>query len=215
MVSAEYRTGLSLSLIVYFGILLGSAIWAYKRMERMTCGKDGMDHLSSHYLGGRTFGPLLMSGMLVFKGCCINQKSHTLKYLSYCFVSLFSLSSLSILRCGYRNVVCNRLFRLCRGRCSVSDICHSLSVFRNSPSTTHTFPISISNEAFGSGYYSFRWMAATSYFIAGMIGTGIRLRKAVSVFARFLNSRSMHDNSHFIFPLEHGTKSSKSSGFYH
>jgi hypothetical protein len=63
MVSEESLIGLYLSLIVYFGILLGSAIWAYRRTERMTRGKDGMDPLSSHYLGGRTFGPLLMSGM--------------------------------------------------------------------------------------------------------------------------------------------------------
>jgi hypothetical protein len=142
--SAEYSAGLYLSLIAYFGILLGSAIWAYKRMKRMTRGKDGMDHLSSHYLGGRRLGPLLMTGMLLrlFKvqQHYNVQKSHTHtleESTSHVFcVSLFALSFLSI-RHHYRNVVCNRLFRLYCDRCSVSDACRYLSLCCYSGRPTH------------------------------------------------------------------------------
>eukprot|EP00523_Entomoneis_sp_CCMP467_P001185 CAMPEP_0168750260 /NCGR_PEP_ID=MMETSP0724-20121128/17173_1 /TAXON_ID=265536 /ORGANISM="Amphiprora sp., Strain CCMP467" /LENGTH=730 /DNA_ID=CAMNT_0008798261 /DNA_START=26 /DNA_END=2218 /DNA_ORIENTATION=+ len=113
MVSAENRTGLYVSIPVYFVVLGLSALWAYKRLEKMTTA--GTDHLSGHYLGGRAFGPLLTAGTV--------------------FASLFS---------GYTVV-------------------------------------GIPNEAYRSGFYSFRWMPATAMILLGYICTGLRLRKASMV----------------------------------
>jgi hypothetical protein len=42
MVSEDHRLELLVSLIVYFGILLACAIWAYKRRRRMT-RDEGID----------------------------------------------------------------------------------------------------------------------------------------------------------------------------
>ena len=61
MVSSEHRDWLYVVIPLYFVMLAGCAAWAYKRMERMN--HDGVsDKLSSHYLGGRSFGPLLTAG---------------------------------------------------------------------------------------------------------------------------------------------------------
>lgn len=109
MVSAENRTGLYVSIPVYFGILAASAFWAYRRMERM---KETTDAISNHYLGGRAFGPFLTAGTV--------------------FASLFS---------GYTVV-------------------------------------GIPNEAFRTGFLSFRWMSATAMLLLGYVTTGTRLRKA-------------------------------------
>jgi Na+/proline symporter len=38
--------------------------------------------------------------------------------------------------------------------------------------------VGVPNESFFLGFFSFRWMAATASFIASIIGTGMRLRKA-------------------------------------
>lgn len=61
MVSSEHRELLYIIIPIYFGMLALSAAWAYRRMHKMN--RDGVsDHLSSHYLGGRSFGPLLTAG---------------------------------------------------------------------------------------------------------------------------------------------------------
>lgn len=63
MVSEEHRTGLYITVPVYFVLLVGAAYWAYRRMENMK-HDEVTDTLSSHYLGGRDFGPLLTAGTL-------------------------------------------------------------------------------------------------------------------------------------------------------
>lgn len=63
MVSAENRTGLYVTVPIYFCLLAGATIWAYRRMARMREEKTA-DHLSAHYIGGRDFGPLLITGTL-------------------------------------------------------------------------------------------------------------------------------------------------------
>jgi len=61
MVQAENRLGLYIALSIYFALLVGCAVWAFVKVERLK--KTGVsDHLSAHYLGGRTFGPLLTAG---------------------------------------------------------------------------------------------------------------------------------------------------------
>lgn len=61
MVSADNQLGLYIALPVYFVLLIGCAVWAYIRVDRIK--KEGIsDHLSAHYLGGRSFGPLLSAG---------------------------------------------------------------------------------------------------------------------------------------------------------
>mmetsp|Transcript_8849 Transcript_8849/g.22288 ORF Transcript_8849/g.22288 Transcript_8849/m.22288 type:complete len:84 (-) Transcript_8849:4712-4963(-) len=61
MVSEDHRTGLYIALPIYFVLITGCAVWAYYRVEKMK--KDGTnDHLSAHYLGGRSFGPLVSAG---------------------------------------------------------------------------------------------------------------------------------------------------------
>jgi len=61
MVSADNRLGLYVALPVYFVLLTGCAVYAYVRVERIK--RLGIsDHLSAHYLGGRSFGPLLTAG---------------------------------------------------------------------------------------------------------------------------------------------------------
>ncbi|KAL3916705.1 MAG: hypothetical protein SGILL_005057 [Bacillariaceae sp.] len=63
MVSDANRTGLFVAVPVYFLILAGCAVWAYRRMEKMK--HDGVqDKLSAHYLGGRDFGPWLIAGTM-------------------------------------------------------------------------------------------------------------------------------------------------------
>lgn len=63
MVSADNRTGLYVTVPIYFCLLAGAAFWAYKRMENMK-HQGVADKLSAHYLGGRDFGPLMTAGTL-------------------------------------------------------------------------------------------------------------------------------------------------------
>lgn len=63
MVSAENRTGLYVTIPIYFCLLAGATFWAYRRMEQMSHDKTA-DKLSAHYIGGRNFGPLLITGTL-------------------------------------------------------------------------------------------------------------------------------------------------------
>lgn len=63
MVSAENRTGLYVTIPIYFCLLAGATYWAYKRMEKMENDKTA-DKLSAHYIGGRSFGPLIITGTL-------------------------------------------------------------------------------------------------------------------------------------------------------
>eukprot|EP00934_Nitzschia_sp_Nitz4_P000001 Nitzschia sp. Nitz4//NODE_159_length_47236_cov_74.723851//36053//38332//NITZ4_additional_000014-RA//-1//CDS//3329531761//1//frame0 len=63
MVSSENRTGLYVSVPVYFVLLAGAAFWAYRKMENMEHNQTA-DKLAAHYLGGRDFGPLLTAGTL-------------------------------------------------------------------------------------------------------------------------------------------------------
>jgi len=63
MVSAENRTGLYVAVPVYFCLLATATIWAYRRMEQMSNDKTA-DKLSAHYIGGRNFGPLLITGTM-------------------------------------------------------------------------------------------------------------------------------------------------------
>lgn len=63
MVSEEHRNGLYITVPVYFVFLGLAAFWAYRRMERMK-HDEVADKLSSHYLGGRDFGPFMTAGTL-------------------------------------------------------------------------------------------------------------------------------------------------------
>ncbi|CAB9503644.1 Sodium/proline symporter [Seminavis robusta] len=59
MVSSEHRTGLFVTVPLYFVVLACCAIWANRKNRQ-----EGhqTDRLSSHYLGGRSIGPLLSAG---------------------------------------------------------------------------------------------------------------------------------------------------------
>ena len=61
MVSEENRLGLLISIPVYFACLACCAVWAHFKMERLQ-QESVADKLSAHYLGGRTFGPLVTAG---------------------------------------------------------------------------------------------------------------------------------------------------------
>mmetsp|Transcript_11220 Transcript_11220/g.24297 ORF Transcript_11220/g.24297 Transcript_11220/m.24297 type:complete len:771 (-) Transcript_11220:263-2575(-) len=61
MVAQEHRVGLYISIPVYFCVLGCCAWWAHRRMEKMEHEKVN-DKLTAHYLGGRSFGPLLTAG---------------------------------------------------------------------------------------------------------------------------------------------------------
>mmetsp|Transcript_616 Transcript_616/g.1462 ORF Transcript_616/g.1462 Transcript_616/m.1462 type:complete len:734 (-) Transcript_616:133-2334(-) len=63
MVSPENRKGLYITIPIYFCLLAGATYWAYRRMERMAHNKTA-DKLSAHYIGGREFGPLIITGTL-------------------------------------------------------------------------------------------------------------------------------------------------------
>ena len=63
MVSAENRTGLYVTIPIYFCLLAGATYWAYRKMEKMEDDKTA-DKLSAHYIGGRSFGPLIFTGTL-------------------------------------------------------------------------------------------------------------------------------------------------------
>lgn len=62
--SEENRLGLLISIPVYFACLACCAVWAHLKEERLAQGGMGSvaDKLSAHYLGGRTFGPLITGG---------------------------------------------------------------------------------------------------------------------------------------------------------
>ena len=62
--SEENRLGLLISIPVYFACLACCAVWAHFKEERLAQGGTGSvaDKLSAHYLGGRTFGPLITGG---------------------------------------------------------------------------------------------------------------------------------------------------------
>jgi len=89
MVSAEYRTELIVSILAYFTILMIATFWAKRRMEKfvntnITAGPQSSSFntnatagpqsssssftvqtkLEAHYLGGRTFGPIMTAGTL-------------------------------------------------------------------------------------------------------------------------------------------------------
>lgn len=63
MVSEEHINGLYVTVPIYFCLLAGAAYWAHHRMEQMK-HENVSDQLDSHYLGGRSFGPLLTAGTL-------------------------------------------------------------------------------------------------------------------------------------------------------
>jgi Na+/proline symporter len=63
MVSIDNRTGLYVTVPIYFCLLAAATYWAYKRMEKMK-HQGVSDKLSAHYLGGRDFGPWLTAGTL-------------------------------------------------------------------------------------------------------------------------------------------------------
>jgi Na+/proline symporter len=63
MVSEENRTGLYVTVPIYFLFLAGAAYWAHRRNESMKHA-GVTDQLTAHYLGGRDFGPLLTAGTL-------------------------------------------------------------------------------------------------------------------------------------------------------
>lgn len=89
MVSAEYRTELIVCISAYFTILMIATFWAKRRMEKfvntnITAGPQSSSFntnttagprsssssstvqtkLEAHYLGGRTFGPIMTAGTL-------------------------------------------------------------------------------------------------------------------------------------------------------
>ena len=61
MVSAESRTGLYVTIPLYFMVLGGCAWWAHRRIVKMESeGVAGA--ISAHYLGGRDFGWIVTAG---------------------------------------------------------------------------------------------------------------------------------------------------------
>ena len=63
MVAVEHRTGLYVTIPIYFVFLLMATYWAHKRMETMKHAGVA-DSLTAHYLGGRSFGPFLTAGTI-------------------------------------------------------------------------------------------------------------------------------------------------------
>jgi sodium/proline symporter len=55
------HTGLYISIPLYFVLLFCVAYWGYIRTKYL---KTKSDELSAHYLGGRSFGPLLSAGTM-------------------------------------------------------------------------------------------------------------------------------------------------------
>lgn len=63
MVSEENRTGLYVTIPLYFCILGLATYYAHRKMKHMA--NEGMnDQMSAHYLGGRSFGPLVTAGTM-------------------------------------------------------------------------------------------------------------------------------------------------------
>jgi Na+/proline symporter len=63
MVSSEHIKALYVAIPLYIVMLVASAYWAHTRMEKMT-STGTTDHISAHYLGGRSFGPLVTAGTI-------------------------------------------------------------------------------------------------------------------------------------------------------
>jgi len=63
MVAEEHRAGLYVAIPIYFLVLAGSAVWAYKR-EQVLRKQGHTDEITNHYLGGRNFGPVLTAGTI-------------------------------------------------------------------------------------------------------------------------------------------------------
>mmetsp|Transcript_23815 Transcript_23815/g.51795 ORF Transcript_23815/g.51795 Transcript_23815/m.51795 type:complete len:82 (-) Transcript_23815:373-618(-) len=69
--------GLYILVPVYFCFLFGAALWGMYRMKRHKAklksdGDSPEDSLTRHYLGGRSFGPVLTAGTMFasfFSGC--------------------------------------------------------------------------------------------------------------------------------------------------
>ena len=57
----EDKRGLLVTIPVYFALISICAVWAHKTQKRME-SQGIADTLSSHYLGGRAMGPLLLTG---------------------------------------------------------------------------------------------------------------------------------------------------------
>ena len=70
MVSEENRFGLYIAVPVYFVLLVLVAVYSHRRMTRMEQNRE-TDILTGHYLGGRSFGPLIIAGTIfatIFSG---------------------------------------------------------------------------------------------------------------------------------------------------
>ena len=70
MVAEENRTGLYVAIPLYFTVLGVVAVFSHRRLKRMeqNCKTD---MLTGHYLGGRSFGPLIIAGTIfasIFSG---------------------------------------------------------------------------------------------------------------------------------------------------
>jgi Na+/proline symporter len=63
MVDQELRTGLYITIPLYFFLLVCVSYWAYRRQDKMK-HEGTNDALTTHYLAGRSFGPVIMSGTL-------------------------------------------------------------------------------------------------------------------------------------------------------
>lgn len=63
MVSQENRLGLYVAIPLYFAILGIAAILSHKRVKQMERNAQ-TDQLSAHYLGGRSFGPIVIAGTI-------------------------------------------------------------------------------------------------------------------------------------------------------
>lgn len=56
-----FFTGLYVAIPIYFVLLASVAYWGWRRTNTL---KDSNDALSAHYLGGRSFGPLMTAGTM-------------------------------------------------------------------------------------------------------------------------------------------------------
>jgi len=140
-------------------MLIGAAVWAYFRVEKMK--QEGTaDHLSAHYLGGRNFGPLLTAGTV--------------------FASFFSGYTVV----GIVNGMCSPFPCLLpsQGRVFIllllsflTSLCFSYDAQPLCPKTRER------TEAYKTGWMSLRWMPTSAGIVGGYVLTGLRLRKASMV----------------------------------
>jgi sodium/proline symporter len=63
MVSSDHRLGFYIVLPLYFALVGASAIWAYRKEARLEKSL-GQDPLSAHFLGGRSFGPVITASTI-------------------------------------------------------------------------------------------------------------------------------------------------------